>query len=350
MIELARHIEFLLVENDCVIVPGFGGFIAHYVPAKWVAEENLFLPPTRIIGFNSRLKMNDGLLVQSYMETFHTHFSDANKMVERAVGKMRTALHEDGKVDLPNIGELSCSIYETYDFTPYDHKLTTPSLYGLDSFEFKKLEKTSECKKEPLLPANEGEGKKRLHLTQVAAIAAAILLLFFLSTPIEKTEKRETNYAQLIYGTLPEELGKGVFANGSGQSIHSTGNTKEDSLSSQTTTHFSDNTQVKKEEIVPVTVKEVKVNKQPILLDTSPTDITQKSSYHIIVASVGREEDAQMMAEELITKGYQDAKAIIGDGKKRVCIHSFTTSEEAYQALAKLRENEAFQDAWVLKK
>lgn len=30
MIELAQHIEVLLLENDCVIVPGFGGFVAYY--------------------------------------------------------------------------------------------------------------------------------------------------------------------------------------------------------------------------------------------------------------------------------------------------------------------------------
>lgn len=62
MIELAQHIEALLLENDCVIVPGLGGFVAHYTPAMRVAEENTFLPPTRIIGFNPQLKMNDGLL------------------------------------------------------------------------------------------------------------------------------------------------------------------------------------------------------------------------------------------------------------------------------------------------
>ena len=56
MIELAQHIEVLLLENDCVIVPGLGGFVAHYTPAMRVAEENVFLPPTRIIGFNPQLK------------------------------------------------------------------------------------------------------------------------------------------------------------------------------------------------------------------------------------------------------------------------------------------------------
>ena len=36
MIELAQHIEALLLENDCVIVPNFGGFVAHYAPATYV--------------------------------------------------------------------------------------------------------------------------------------------------------------------------------------------------------------------------------------------------------------------------------------------------------------------------
>mgnify|MGYP000802840522 FL=1 len=81
MIELAQHIEALLLENDCVIVPGLGGFVAHYTPAMRVAEENTFLPPTRIIGFNPQLKMNDGLLVQSYMAVYDTDFSDATRIV-----------------------------------------------------------------------------------------------------------------------------------------------------------------------------------------------------------------------------------------------------------------------------
>ena len=82
MIELAQHIEALLLENDCVIVPGFGGFVAHYAPASRIINENLFLPPPRTIGFNSQLKLNDGVLVQSYMIAYDTSFADATRMVE----------------------------------------------------------------------------------------------------------------------------------------------------------------------------------------------------------------------------------------------------------------------------
>ena len=47
MIELTKHIEILLLENDCVIVPGLGGFIAHHQSAHYEEDEGVFLPPTQ---------------------------------------------------------------------------------------------------------------------------------------------------------------------------------------------------------------------------------------------------------------------------------------------------------------
>ena len=121
MIELAQHIEVLLLENDCVIVPGFVGFTAHYAPAMRVAEENLFLPPTRTIGFNPQLTLNDGVLVQSYMAVYDTNFSEYYENGRKRGGRTISALHEDGKADLPNIGEIRYTIDNTYEFVPYDN-------------------------------------------------------------------------------------------------------------------------------------------------------------------------------------------------------------------------------------
>ena len=47
MIELVKHIEILLLENDCVIVPGLGGFIAHNRPAQYCTETNVPLASIR---------------------------------------------------------------------------------------------------------------------------------------------------------------------------------------------------------------------------------------------------------------------------------------------------------------
>ena len=80
---LAQHIEKLLADNDCVIVPHLGGFISCYSPAQWIEKDNLFLPPGRMTGFNPRLTINDGLLVQSYMAERHISFAEASRQVQR---------------------------------------------------------------------------------------------------------------------------------------------------------------------------------------------------------------------------------------------------------------------------
>ena len=55
-------------------------------------------------------------------------------------------------------------------------------------------------------------------------------------------------------------------------------------------------------------------------------------------------------AEKLLKKeGYEGASAIIGNGKMRVSIESFSTQAEAYRSLQVIREQKAYQNAWVLK-
>lgn len=378
MIELAQHIEALLLENDCVIVPGLGGFVAHYAPATRVEEENIFLPPTRIIGFNPQLKMNDGLLVQSYMSVYGTNFSDATKIVEREVDELIAALHEEGKVDLPNVGEVRYTIYNTFDFAPYDNKITTPYLYGLDAFEMQELSALEKPKAEKdtfsLVPATTPKEKRtfvvrfnRAYLANAAAVAAVIILSFFFSTPIENTEVIEENYATLLPDELFEKIEK--------QSLAITPIVLKQNTPTRKTANKQTGTQ--KKVVAPVAVREVKVAKEPTASTETkakeqashsvattadapkqnvqpaaakPVVAAPKRPYHIIIASVGTEKDAEAMAAQLVAKGFSGAKAIVGDGKMRVSIESCGTEVEAYQALARIRENETYKNAWVLKK
>lgn len=377
MIELAQHIEALLLENDCVIVPGLGGFVAHYAPATRVKEENIFLPPTRVIGFNPQLKMNDGLLVQSYMSVYGTNFSDATKMVERKVGELISVLHEEGKVDLPNVGEVRYTIHNTFDFAPYDNKITTPYLYGLDAFEMQELSALEKPQVEKAvsysIPTVVKKEKRtfaikinRAYLTNAAAVVAAIVLSFFFSTPIENTEVIEENYAKLLPDELFEKIEK--------QSLAITPIVvKQNTPPRKSATDKQAGT---KKVVAPVAVREVKVGKTPAVASETkvkeeashsattieapkqnvqpatakPVVATPKRPYHIIIASVGTEQDAEAMAAQLISKGFKSAKAIVGDGKMRVSIESCGTEVEAYQALARIRQDETYKNAWVLKK
>ena len=87
MIELERHIEILLLNNDCVIVPNLGGFVAHHREARYDGNEQLFLPPLRTIGFNPKLHLNDSLLAQSYIEAYDISYPDAMNRIEGEVNE-----------------------------------------------------------------------------------------------------------------------------------------------------------------------------------------------------------------------------------------------------------------------
>lgn len=350
MIELAQHIEVLLLENDCVIVPGFGGFVAHYASAVRVEEENIFLPPTRTIGFNPQLKMNDGILVQFYMAVYDTNFPDATRMVEQEVEELIAVLHEEGKTDLGNIGEIRYTIHNTYEFIPYDNKITTPYLYGLDSFEMKDLValRQSLVATDKTLPAYTKEKRNyeikinRAYLRNAVAMIAAVALFFFMSTPIENTYVANDNYAQLI----PME----AFGKMGQSSVVLTPIATQRSLTGVAGENLKKEDVTPKSPVKPVVVKEVKVSKVETVEQPAARPQKNERAYHIIVASVGSLKDAEIMAARLKEQGFAGARILQGDGKIRVSILSCGTREEANTQLSKVRENVGYQNAWMLTK
>ena len=361
MIELAQHIETLLLENDCVIVPGFGGFVAHYSPATRVKEENIFLPPTRIIGFNPQLKLNDGVLVQSYMSAYDTSFADASRIVEKEVNEFIGLLHEEGKAHLDNIGEIHYNIYGNYEFVPYDYKITTPSLYGLDSFEIHELSALQQ-KEKVLVPTYQEKEKKtfeisinRAYLRNAAAMIAAIVLFFAFSTPVENTDVQKNNYAQLLPSELFEQIEKQSVAvtpvyvkNDAVQQAKKLSASSASTKTSSAKKHTTDKAKTSK----PIAVREVKVVKQETAAP-APAVKSQESAnhpFHIIVAGGISLKDAEAIATQLKSKGFADAKALNTDGKVRVSIDSFNNRDEATKQLLELRKNETYKNAWLLAK
>ena len=361
MIELAQHIETLLLENDCVIVPGFGGFVAHYSPATRVKEENIFLPPTRTIGFNPQLKLNDGVLVQSYMSAYDTSFADASRIVEKEVNEFIGLLHEEGKAHLDNIGEIQSNIYGNYEFVPYDYKITTPSLYGLDSFEIHELSALQQ-KEKVLVPTYQEKEKKtfeisinRAYLRNAAAMIAAIVLVFAFSTPVENTDVQKNNYAQLLPSELFEQIEKQSVAvtpvyvkNDAAQQAKKLSASSASTKTSSAKKHTTDKARTSK----PIAVREVEVVKQETATP-APAVKSQESAnhpFHIIVAGGISLKDAEVIANQLKSKGFADAKALNTDGKVRVSISSFNNRDEATKQLLELRKNETYKNAWLLAK
>ncbi len=207
------------------------------------------------------------------------------------------------------------TLQEQYEFHPYNHKIITPSLYGLDSFEIAKL--SGDIKKSYTLHIN------RAFIRTTAAMIAGIFLFFFLSEPVENTYVGQDNQAELI----PEQL----FKNNKKQSILSQPSPTND---------------------VPMALDTVEVKEQPattVVAIASTDKVKADKAFHIIIASSIPLKDAEQIVEQLKAKGYNEAQLLTNDRKIRVSITHRQNETEAYRELQTIRSNSAYQNAWILK-
>ncbi len=133
--ELRRHIEILLLRNDCVIVPNLGGFMAHHLPSRFDESDQMFIPPLRTLGFNAKLTMSDSLLAQSYMDAYDLSYPEAVKRIEHEVCLLKEKMERDGSYELTDLGVLKVNANGRYEFEPCQSGILSPALYGLGAFE-----------------------------------------------------------------------------------------------------------------------------------------------------------------------------------------------------------------------
>lgn len=141
MMELERHIEILLLSNDCVIVPGLGGLMAHHLNARYDESDGMFLPPQRTLGFNSQLDMSDSLLAQSYVDAYDISYPEAVSRIESEVNRIKQEIEAKGSYLLHDLGRLFVNGEGRYEFEPCQAGLLTPKLYALSAFEMFPLRK-----------------------------------------------------------------------------------------------------------------------------------------------------------------------------------------------------------------
>ena len=375
MITLARHIELLLLEHDCIIAPGLGGFIANNASARYNENgDNLFLPPYRNIGFNQNLQTNDGLLVQAYMAAYDASYPDAYKQMEMDIADVLFELDTEGSYELPNIGVLHKGINGIITFTSFDSGILTPSLYGLYSFAIKNKEEvlkekqlskvlqttnvlpiqTEETYREVANNVAEGQTKttnsdnsRKTTYNKIVdvsiAVAASVLLFFIFSYPTihNNNTDSETYVASTIKVTNEQPSHKVVTA----PRIATTEQTEKVAEPNENI-----NTSVETEATVASPVmQETDANKKQETVTANSTDNQEfVGNYTIILASCVAKNNAEDLIMRLEKEGFPEAKFITGEKMNRIIYSAFETFEEASAELSTLRLlSSHFKDAWI---
>lgn len=183
MLGIEQYIKTLVMSYNCVIIPELGGFVTQTVPAVWDELTNTFRPPLRIVGFNSALTHNDGLLIQYISATYHCDINKASHIVQQDVAYIKDCLNRNGAVEFSYLGTLSQKADGTLTFKPINNGFSCPSLYGLYPYAFHHQDRALRlgAKSSSIYSfSNKSNPKFSRHYKElVNYIAAAIVTLIF---------------------------------------------------------------------------------------------------------------------------------------------------------------------------
>lgn len=158
---LGKYIHHLLLENETVIIPGFGAFISNYKPAE--ISENEIKPPSKEISFTQKIRNNDGLLV-GYVSGHEkiSHF-DALKAIEKERENIIYQLDKGEKVTLEGTGILFYNEKNKIELSPFfDENLLLDS-FGLETVSINKPSEEPEKSEEPVIVADISEEIEEKH-------------------------------------------------------------------------------------------------------------------------------------------------------------------------------------------
>lgn len=333
---IAGYISKLLYYNDCVIVPGFGGFVTDYASAKIHPNSHTFQPPSKSILFNSKLTNDDGLLIHFISQQEKSSYAETKMEINYFVEELKFELDEGNEVILENIGSFSKSSDENFSFNPDKKVNYLEASYGLASFisppiarksAHKRLEKKFIDRKP--IPASERRDKK-VYWGYVTIIPIILIVGWF----VFMTEYNNKNAQQ----SNVLSIGDPVIE--SPEKVNITNEENESTTQPLKDSNFSDTAPAPNQE---------RINQ------TSESTITKKNeavllNYYIIGGAFQYKPNADKLIGTLRENGYNATHA--GINPKGLYLVSYFNSEDKSEALANLSliRRDSNPSAWLLKK
>jgi cell division protein FtsN len=127
--KIEKYISELLYRYQCVGVPGFGAFLCEWQSAQVIVAQNSFVPPKKVISFNSHIKNNDGLLANHIALQEKISYENAVSKIQIQVVFWLEKLENKESLVLENIGEIFSNSEHNFVFKP-----NTAINYLTDSF------------------------------------------------------------------------------------------------------------------------------------------------------------------------------------------------------------------------
>jgi hypothetical protein len=334
--DIEKYIKELLDNQDCVIIPGWGALLVQTISAEIHPITHKILPPGKTVGFNSQVKVNDGLLASLISVEESITFSEAIQQINQWVQTINSSLKTTKSYSIDHVGRFFLNDTGSVEFVPEMRSFITSDTFGLPELVFKPIERTSK----PMDSTRKTQSKKSENTIKekasgsnawkvVAFIAPVFILLgagLFLMKQNPEIQVAGYNFNSLFGG-------ESVVETEENQAIEEVVLNSIDSVTNLANSNES--------------VVEMNMEADPAT--TMSSGRISSGNYSIVIGAFKEESNATKLTSALESKGYDVVKHDIDSkGFYMVTIGDFNSKESAKE---KRKEfvNDLGESIWIKK-
>lgn len=140
---LSKMVKELILDNDRVVLPGLGSFVAEVVPSTFSDKGYTINPPYRRLFFRSKPDEGDELAA-FYARTNNVDKAMAERIIKDFVAELRPMLHTKKTIVFPGLGRLRATKENAVFFVANEDLDIYPAGFGLEPISLKTHQETRE--------------------------------------------------------------------------------------------------------------------------------------------------------------------------------------------------------------
>jgi hypothetical protein len=313
-LDLAPYIRELILLNECVILPNFGGFETQYSAAQYDSVHKRMLPPTKKVRFRSDYQKGGDVLEDHLCKHLHIKKDKAALIIEKYVKALNEQIEERREAIIEGVGLFTKGLGNSLNFMAFEEENYLADSYGLEAlpYEEKHIEKIIEPYELKIRP-------RRNTLTIVAVGIGVIFLLLVLTIFIS------SKFDLYLFNIGDRNNQNDLLIIGN------------QFVQTDSTARQLDNT----------IVESTHLKKALFYSETQSKELHQDiTSFYLVAGSFKTLRNAEISQQELVKEGFLP-DIIKNQGFYRVSIGNYTDKQEALQELQRFRR-QINRSVWLL--
>lgn len=140
---LSKMVKELILDDDRVVLPGLGSFLAEIVPSTFSDKGYTINPPYRRLHFRSKPDEGDEL-IRFYAQSNNVDMNVAERIIRDFVAELKAILHSKKTVVFPGLGRLRATKENNVFFVADEDLDIYPGGFGLEPISLKTHQETKE--------------------------------------------------------------------------------------------------------------------------------------------------------------------------------------------------------------